>query len=179
MQGSDFHEQMARFDARRGKTMTFDPTKIEGPPVAAAPPEDVTVPSAAELHGTPIEPDFTDEALEGNGRPPESPLVSRGLDALAEPAPRFEPVVVTTVWPPASEVVLWVTDRVARLRGQEITLTEEDAKKIEAILVKSLRASLRLKQAELDKQYLALTGGKPRTRRKKAGSRKKPAGASS
>lgn len=180
---SDFHQQMAAFDARRGKLTSFDPTQIEGPPIAvpplpeegaapAAPPE---VPSAAAAYGAPLEP-----ATEAPTAPPEpstpSPLIQAGLRAIeaetAHPTPPARDLQV-------KEVTLWICDGKARLRGEEIQLSEDDCRKIEAILVRSLRNELEVKRRELEKKYQALTGGKPRSPRKKAGSRKKRGGDSS
>jgi len=144
-------QQLAAFDARRGKT-PIDPTRIEGfgegqPPAPSAPePRERPILSARELHGEPIElPDDAVEAVES-----ASPLVEVGLRGIE----RFpKPVHVTT-----EEVDLWVSNSNAAYRGRKVSLLEKEQSQIAQLILKAIRRSL-------DEQYLEVAGRLPRQRR--------------
>lgn len=170
---SSYLEQMAAFDARRGKLTTFDPTKIDGEPVATPPPPEERgdtpdVLPASEAYGEPLEPS---PALPAAPPGPPSPLASIGLRALQPGPPPLPPnqPAPGILLPEGTQ--LWIADSRASLRGIPVELSADDVKKIEAIVVRSARNAL-------EKQYQALTGTKPRKpRKKKGGSPSKPASA--
>lgn len=138
---STFLDKMAEFDARKGRTQTWDPTRIEGAPIPVPdPPNAAPILSAKDLYGEPADQDM---AALSQKPAPETPV-----DASGMPQDGLRGVAQVEA---SSKPDLIVLGHAAEVAGHGVVLMPKEVAQIKSVVIKAVERVMAETKASLAK----------------------------